>query len=90
MNKWMTLQNLRDHLRGRKAAYQRIPRPALEDLAFFCRANETTFHENERAQAMLEGRRQVWLRIQQHLNLSSEELMALYKAVAVQNGEPNA
>lgn len=46
----------------------------LEDLAKFCRADESTFHENDRAHALLEGRREVWLRIQEHLNLSPEAL----------------
>lgn len=50
----------------------------LEDLAKFCRANESTFHVDPRAHAMLEGRREVWLRIQHHLNLSEEELWKLY------------
>ena len=50
----------------------------LEDLAGFCRANETCFHENDRAHAVLEGRREVWLRIQHHLNLSPDEIWKLY------------
>lgn len=50
----------------------------LEDLAKFCRANESTFHADARMHAVLEGRREVWLRIQQHLNLTPNELFALY------------
>lgn len=50
----------------------------LIDLARFCRANQSTFHENDRAHAMAEGRREVWLRIQQHLNLKPEDLWKLY------------
>jgi len=50
----------------------------LEDLAKFCRANESCFHEDPRVHAALEGRREVWLRIQQHLNLTDEQLFALY------------
>lgn len=52
----------------------------LVDLAKFCRAAETTFHpsQDERAQAVLEGRRQVWLRIEQHLRLNQDQLFALY------------
>lgn len=49
----------------------------LADLMQFCRANETTFHEDARVSGLLEGRREVWLRIQQHLNLSPEELFTL-------------
>jgi len=50
----------------------------LADLAKFCRAHETTFHENDRVQANLEGRKEVWLRIAQHLNMNSEDLWKLY------------
>lgn len=50
----------------------------LEDLAKFCRANETTFHPDSRQHALLDGRREVWLRISQHLQLSEEELWSLY------------
>lgn len=51
----------------------------LVDLAFFCRANQTTFHEDPRAHALLEGRREVYLRIKQHLELSDDELFELLK-----------
>lgn len=51
----------------------------LRDLSKFCRAHETTFHENDRATALLEGRREVWLRIAHHLNLSEEELWDKYR-----------
>lgn len=44
----------------------------LEDLAHFCRANETTFHADPRIHAALEGRREVYLRIMSHLNLDLE------------------
>lgn len=50
----------------------------LMDLAKFCRANETTFNTDARIHAALEGRREVWLRIQQHLNLTDAKLFALY------------
>ncbi len=49
----------------------------LKDLAKFCRANDTTFHPDPRTHALLEGRREVWLRIQNHLNLTTEELYQL-------------
>lgn len=73
-----------DFLRGRKTDYQLVFKggPAgervLEDLARFCRANETCFHEDPRLHAVLEGRREVWLRIQRHLDLSTEQLFSLY------------
>lgn len=72
-----------DFLRNRKGAYLAAFRnPAgeavLEDLAKFCRANETTFDADARVHAVLEGRREVWLRIQQHLGLTPEQLLVLY------------
>jgi hypothetical protein len=50
----------------------------LKDLARFCHAHRSTFHENDRAQSMLDGRREVWLRIAHHLQLSPAELWQLY------------
>lgn len=50
----------------------------LRDLAAFCRANETTFHQDARLHAVAEGRREVWLRIANHLNMPPDELWALY------------
>lgn len=47
----------------------------LADLAKFCRAEQSCFHEDPRIHAMLEGRREVWLRIQEHLKLDAEELL---------------
>lgn len=72
-----------EFLRQRKRAYQlAFGSPAgvlvLEDLAKFCRANETCFHPDPRLHAVAEGRREVWLRIQQHLNLTPEQLVQLY------------
>lgn len=46
----------------------------LADLAEFCRAHKTTFHQNSRISDVLEGRREVWLRIQDHLKMSPDEL----------------
>lgn len=73
-------------LRTRKKAYQLTfpfnnpaQRQVLEDLASFCRANESAAvpGDHDRTWALL-GRQEVWLRIQQHLNLTPEQLMALY------------
>lgn len=50
----------------------------LADLAVFCRAGESTFHENDRAAALAEGRREVWLRIAHHLHLTEEQIWKLY------------
>ncbi len=73
-----------DFLRGRKRDYQlATQQPAVQrmlmDLAIYCRANETCVVPGDRDRTnVLEGRREVWLRIQQHLHLSSEELYFLY------------
>ena len=50
----------------------------LADLAKFCRAHETCFHMDARAHAVAEGRREVFLRIQRHLNLTDDQLWQLY------------
>lgn len=51
----------------------------LADLAKFCHADKSTSSPfGDRASAVLDGRREVWLRIQQHLNLSEEDLWAIY------------
>jgi len=51
----------------------------LKDLAQFCRAHTTAFNPDPRLHAMLEGRREVWLRIQNYLQLDIEEVYALHK-----------
>lgn len=80
------LAEVRDRLRAllgtRQYHYQKtfrapIAEPVLRDLARFCRANTSTFHPDARAHAVAEGRREVWLRIQNHLQLSPEELFRL-------------
>lgn len=53
-------------------------RTVLADLAKFCRANETTFHEDPRVHAVAEGRREVWLRIERHLKLDPDQLWKVY------------
>lgn len=50
----------------------------LRDLAKFCRAYEPTFHDDPRLHALLEGRREVWLRIQDYARLSPDELFEKY------------
>ncbi len=51
----------------------------LADLAKFCRANESSFEKDPRVHAVLEGRREVWLRIQSYLELTPDELWELYR-----------
>ena len=78
------LEKLRSFLGGRRQAYQQTFKgpygnDVLKDLAWFCRAHESTFDENDRAHAVAEGRREVWLRIQKHLHLSPQQLWEFYQ-----------
>jgi hypothetical protein len=75
----------RDFLFSRQQAYQQVfneesvfVKTLMEDLAKFCRANDSAFHADARIHATLEGRREVWLRIQNHLKLKPEELWEKY------------
>ena len=68
----------------RKTAYSLVfggetphQRGVINDLKKFCRAEATTFHPDARIHALVEGRREVWLRIEQHLKLSSDELLVI-------------
>lgn len=81
-----------DFLRSRKRAYeltfsQGHGQFVLRDLAHFCKAGETTFDENPIIAARYAGRREVMLRIQKHLNLTSEELFAIYSGSAPIKGD---
>jgi hypothetical protein len=79
------VEKARDFLFTRQQAYQQVFSlesiagvRVLEDLAEFCRANESTFHPDPRTHALCEGRREVWLRIASHLNLNQETIWKLY------------
>jgi hypothetical protein len=79
------IQTARERLFSRQMAYRRLfdlETPSgvavMKDLARFCRAHKSTFHADPRIHGVLEGRREVWLRISQHLNLSTEDLWKLY------------
>lgn len=79
----MLLNQLRDLLSSRGQAYRKTfagiyGQRVLDDLAPFCRANKSTFHTDARLEGILQGRREVWLRITQNLNLTEEELWAHY------------
>lgn len=72
-----------DFLRRRKVDYQlTFTSPAgqgvLYDLAKFCRADENTYNPDPRLSDILVGRREVWLRIQKHLNLTPDQLYEIY------------
>jgi hypothetical protein len=70
-------------LHWRKVQYQQsflteTGKDVLADLAHFCRANESTFHPDPHVRCQLDGRREVWLRIQNHLRLTDDELFEIY------------
>lgn len=74
-----TLRFIGERRRAYRLAFGSVAGQAvLIDLASFCRAAEPCWHEDPRKHALLEGRREVFLRIQQHLRLSEEQLYALY------------
>jgi len=75
----MSQDKARDKLTKRAQEYRTtfdnpVGQNVLHDLALFCRANESTFTDNDRTSALLEGRREVWLRIQRHLQLDQKSL----------------
>lgn len=73
-----------DFIRNRKQAYQKTfvkdlaSETVLADLANFCRAGKSTFDPDARVHALLEGRKEVWLRIANHLNLTETELYDVF------------
>lgn len=81
-----TVDHFKAKMHGLAFAYRRVFEPkspysyeVLKDLAQFCRAHESTFHADARLHAVLEGRREVWLKIERMLKLTSEELYQLHK-----------
>ena len=73
----------RQYLAKRRTAYVKtfdspFGEEVIQDLAKFCRAHESTFHADPRVHAVAEGRREVWLRLQHHLQLTDEQLWKLY------------
>ena len=77
------LEKAKEFLVTRKQAYRQTFKGiygerVLTDLARFCRANESTFNPNPRAEGVLQGRREVWLRISKHLNFTDDELQAYF------------
>lgn len=77
------VEKVRTFLKGRQTAYRAtfnnpMGEQVLVDLARFCRAHQSTAHTDPNMAARLDGRREVWLRIQAHLQLSDEELWKLF------------
>jgi hypothetical protein len=76
------LQQQREFVQRRQQAYRSVfagpeGKIVLADLVRFCRAQASTFHPDPRASAQLDGRREVFLRIQEHTQLTEDELWAL-------------
>ncbi len=84
----MTSAELLAVLTERKTAYQRAfgeaaGQAVLADLMPFCRARETCVVPGDRDRTyVLEGRREVYLRIRDHLDLTPEQLLELYSRPA--------
>ena len=79
------LQKAQEFLWGRRQSYRRVftqenrdAQAVLADLAKFCRAHESTGHPDPHVSARLDGRREVFLRIQTHLHLTDEQMWQLY------------
>ena len=90
---WEIIEKLRNLLYKRQHAYLQVFNPdhvyrdtVLKDLAKFCRANDSTFHVDPRAHAMLEGRREVFLRIQRYLQLTPDEVWSYHNKGESDNG----
>ena len=75
------------------AANQPAFQDMLIDLAVFCRANETCIVKDAQGKVdkdqtlILEGRREVWLRIQNHTKLNAQQLFSLYTGRQFNPGE---
>ncbi len=68
-----------------QGAYKALGVLARLDLERFCKAYETTAVIGDRDLAyLLEGRRQVWLRIYDFINKSTEELVEKYTRPATE------
>ncbi len=77
-NWWMKL------FREKNLIYHRtfdteMGKEVLNDLAIFCHANDSTYRATERETMIQEGKRQVWLRIQNFLQLSDRQLWQIKK-----------
>lgn len=89
------IQDVLEYLMGMKRAYQltfQLNQPAnvmvLEDLQKFCRATESCVVPGDRDKTLiLEGRREVWLRMTEYLHLTPDQLYALKTGGAVQTKE---
>lgn len=72
-----------DYIRHRRYHYGQLfnrenehARAVIEDLKQFCRADESCFSTEPYVMALMEGRREVWLRISNHLTMTDAQLFA--------------
>ena len=77
------IERARRFLVTRRQAYRRtfsgpVADIVLRDLATVCFAHTSPKCATEREHADADGRRWVWLRIQEHLQLTEEQLWNLY------------
>lgn len=84
------LERAKGYLQRRQTAYQvTFAGPGgelvLADIFKFCRMYKSTFHPDPRVAANLDGRREVALRIQQHLKLTDEQLWSLIGRTNIDN-----
>lgn len=86
MSLFVKYWNLRERFRAvfwQGSTEERDVRAVLSDLREFCRADQSCVvvakdgHIDTHATAIAEGRREVWLRLVQTLNLSDETLQRL-------------
>lgn len=80
---WVQYQRALDFLRFRSRAYKltfqsREKNAVLKDLAKFCGADKSPRFFDLYRVGIAVGRREVWLRIQDHLDLQPDELYKIY------------
>jgi heterodisulfide reductase subunit B len=68
----------------RRRAYQAAfnnpeGKQVLQDLAKFCGATKSSFSRDPIEMGFREGRREVWLRIQQHLKITEDDIWRLFE-----------
>lgn len=56
----------------------------MMDLASYCRGYSSTFHQDSREHARLEGRREAFMRIMDFTRLDHDTLMRIYLSAATQ------
>lgn len=61
----------------------------INDLAKFCGAEKSAFRTDTHEMARMEGRREVWLRLQAQLNLSEKDIFDLLRRSGFNNNEEN-